>query len=131
MELQTTDNDISDPSPILIQLLKKGLIFYFFSAVAATLICFIFGWRSIENIGNGYLYGSLALVLFAVLSFAGNTVPSQLSRLSLPTYKGPSPAHHEAENEDSQPRTEAKYFFVTMLICGAFLLVTGLFLKML
>jgi hypothetical protein len=90
-------------------------------------ICFIFGWRSIENIGTGFIFGSLGIVLFGVLLLAGNTVPAQLSKLSLPSVR----RLHENESDISPPKDEGKRFFFTTLICGAFLFATGLVLILL
>jgi hypothetical protein len=89
-------------------------------------ICFIFGWRSIENIGTGFIYGSLGLALFGALLLAGNTVPAQLSKLSLPSVR----RHQENESDASPSKDEGKRFFFTTLICGVFLFVTGLILKL-
>ena len=131
MKPEATDNDISKSSLSPILLIRKSLITYLLSAVAVPVIGFIFGWRSLDNIGNGFIYGSLGLVLFGALTFAANKVPAQLARLSLPKYKLPSLKRlQEAESDDSQTRA-GEEFFLTTLICGAFLLLTGLFLKML
>ena len=132
MKPKATNNDITNTSLILIRLVRKSLIIYLPSAVTVPVICFIFGWRSLDNIGTGFIYGSLGLVLFGALTFAANTVPAQLSQLSLPKYKLPSFKRlQEPESDDSQTRAEGKDFFLKTLICGAFLLVTWLFLKML
>jgi len=82
MKPKGTDKQVP-PSPILTQIIRKCLINYLVSAVTVLAICFIFGWRSLENIGTGFIYGSLVLALFGVLILAGNTVPAQLS---LPKY---------------------------------------------
>ena len=73
------------------------------------------------------MYGSLGLVLFGALILAGNTVPAQLSKLSLPSIR----PQEEYENDVTSFRDEGKRFFFTTLIWGVFLLVTGLILKML
>ena len=78
MALKTADTQGSLSSPILTQIIRNSLMTYLFSAVAVPVICFIFGWRSTENIGTGYIYGSLSLVLFGILFMAGNRVPFQL-----------------------------------------------------
>jgi hypothetical protein len=90
-------------------------------------ICLIFGWRSLENIGTGFIYGSLGLALFGALLLAGNTVPAQLSKLSLPFVR----PQEEYESDGSSSKDEGRRFFFTTLICGVFLFVTGLILKML
>jgi hypothetical protein len=132
MKTKATDKKVSPSSPILIQIIRKSLIVYLLSAVIVPAICFIFGWRSLENIGTGFIYGSLGLALFGALILAGNTVPVQLSQLSLPKYIVPSIwRHQEAESDGSRSIYGGIRFFFTTLICGAFLLVTGLFLKML
>ena len=122
------NNRIGSPSSTnLPQVIRKVLIVYLTSAVAVLVICFIFGWRSLENIGTGFLYGALGLILFGALLFAGNTVPAQLSKLSLPSVRHPE----EHESDGSPLMDEGRRFLFTTLICGGFLLVTGLILKML
>ena len=91
-------------------------------------ICFIFGWRSLENIGTGFIYGSLALALFGALILAGVMVPAQLSKLSLPEYVAPSLRRHQESESDASPSIDRGIrFFLTTLICGAFLFWTGFF----
>lgn len=132
MKPEALDRKVSPSTPILTPAIRKGLIIYLVAAVIVPVICFIFGWRSLENIGTGFIYGSLGMALCGALIFAGNTVPAQLSKLSLPKYSAPSPdRHQEATADDSSSRTVGIRFFFTALICGAFLLVTGLFIKML
>ncbi|MGB5617257.1 MAG: hypothetical protein WBM78_10480 [Desulfobacterales bacterium] len=132
MKPKATDKKVSPSSSILTQIIRKSLIIYLLSAVTVPVICFIFGWRSLENIGTGFIYGSLGLALFGVLTFAGNTVPTQLSQLSLPKFEVPSiKRHQEAERDGSPFRDDGIRFLFTTLICGAFLFVTGLFLKIL
>jgi len=127
MKPKATDKKVSTSSPNLPQIMRKILIVYLISAVAVLAICLIFGWRSLENIGTGFMYGSLGLALFGALLLAGNTVPAQLSKLSLPFVR----PHEEYESDGSSPKDEGRRFFFTTLICGAFLFVTGLILKML
>ena len=116
--------------PILTQIMRRSIILYLLSAITVPVICFIFGWRSLENIGTGFIYASLCLVIFGIMIFGGNTVPAQLSRLSLPKYKPPSPEHHrDPVNDGSASEDKATRFLITSLISGAFLLVTGLFIK--
>jgi hypothetical protein len=103
---------------------------YLLFAVTVPAICFIFGWRSLDRIGTGFIYSSLVLVLFGALTLAANTVPAQLSRLSLPKYKRRFLKRiYKSERADSQTGADGKNFFFTTLICAALLLVTGLFLK--
>ena len=127
MKPKATAQKISTSSQNLAQIMRKILIVYFISAAIILVICFIFGWRSMENIGTGFIYGSLGLALLGALLLAGDTVPAQLSKLSLPSVKG----QEKYESDDSPSKDEAGRFFLTTLICGAFLFVTGLFLKML
>ena len=126
MKPKATAQKVSTSSQNLAQIIRKILIVYFMSAAIVLVSCFIFGWRSIENIGTGFIYGSLGLALFGALLLAGNTVPAQLSKLSLPSV-GPQ---EEYENGDLSSKDEGKRFFYTALICSAFLFLTGLFLKM-
>ena len=69
------------------------------------LICF-------SDLGTGFMYGSLGLVLFGALILAGNTVPAQLSKLSLPSVR----RHQEFENDGSPSTDEGRRFFFTALI---------------
>ena len=117
---------VSISSQNLVQIMCKMLIVYFISVAIVLVICFIFGWRSIDNIGTGFIYGSLGLALFGALLLAGNTVPAQLSKLSLPSVR----PQEEYENDSTSAKNEGKSFFFTTLICGGFLFVTGLILKM-
>ena len=110
----------------LAQIMRKILIVTFISAAIVLVICFIFGWRSLQHIGTGFIYSSLGLALFGALLLAGNTVPAQLSKLSLPSVR----PKEEYENDGISSKDEGKRFFFMTLICGAFLFVTGLILKM-
>jgi len=127
MKPNANDRKASPSSPNLPRIIFKILISYLISAVTVVAICFIFGWRSLENIGTGFMYGSLGLALFGALLLAGNTVPAQLSKLSLPAVR----RNQEYESDGSPDRGEGRRFFFTTLICGAFLFATGLILKML
>jgi len=83
-----------------------------------------------DNIGTGFNYGSLCLTLFGTLTLFGNTVPAQLSKLSLPKYNPPSAEpHKETEIDGSAPNNRGIELFLTSLICGAFLFITGLILR--
>jgi len=131
MKPKATDQKVSTSSPDLTQIVGKISIFYLISAVTVLAICLIFGWRSLENIGTGFMYGSLGLALFGALILAGNTVPAQLSKLSLPKYIVTSHRRHqETASDGSSSKNEGIRFFFSTLLCGAFLFVTGLFLKM-
>ena len=127
MKPKATVQKISTSSQNLAQIMRKILIVYFISAAVVLVICFVFGWRSIENIGTGFIYGSLGLALFGALLLAGNTVPAQLSKLSLPSIK----RHQEYESDGFPSKDEGRKFFFTTLICGAILLLTGVIIKML
>jgi len=130
MKSKAIDKKVSPSSPTLTQVIRKSFIIYLISVVTLPVICFIFGFQTLDNIGTGLMYGSLCFVLFGVLTFAGNTVPAQLSKLSLPKYNAPSVnRHQEAKSGKSPTRDEVIRFFLITLICAAFLLITGFFLK--
>ena len=117
-------------SPSLIQFIQKSIFVYVIFAIALPIFCIILGWRTLDNIGNGFIYGSLCLVLFGTLTLFGNTVPAQLSKLSLPKYSPPSTEpHKETKIDGSAPSNRGKELFMTSLICGALLFVTGLILR--
>lgn len=117
-------------SPGRIQFIRKSIVIYVIFAAALPIFCIILGWRTVDPIGTGYLYGALCLVLFGILTLFGNTVPDQLSRLSLPKYSPPSTApHKEIQIEESAQNNGGKKLFFTTLICGALLFVTGLILR--
>lgn len=128
-------NPIRDPktiiSPSRVQIIRKSLFFYVLSVVALSVFCITLGWRTLDHIGNGFIYGALFFVLFGILTLFGNTVPAQLSKLPLPKYSPPSIApHKKTEMDGSASRNRGKELFLTSLICGALLSVTGLiFLK--
>ena len=125
MKPEATAQKVSTSSQNLPQIIQKILIVYFISAAIVLVICFISGWRSIENIGTAFMYGAVGLALFGALLLAGNTVPAQLAKLSLPFI----PTREEIEIDRTSPKDEGKNFFFTTLICGAFLFVTGVILK--
>jgi hypothetical protein len=127
MKPKANDKKVAPSSPSLHQIVLKILIIYLISAGTVVVTCFIFGWRSIENIGTGLIYGSVGLALLGALLLAGNTVPAQLSKLSLPSVN----RQEEYGNDGSLSKDEGKRFFFTTLICGAFLFVTGFILKLL
>lgn len=117
-------------SPNLIQFIRKNLFIYVIFAVALPIFCIILGWRTLDEIGSGFIYGSLCLLLFGTLTLFGNTVPAQLSKLSLPKYNPPSAEpHRETEIDGLVTSNLGKGLFFTSLICGALLFVTGLLLK--
>ncbi|MBT8358347.1 MAG: hypothetical protein KJO61_11310 [Deltaproteobacteria bacterium] len=132
MKPKATNEKVSASSPILTQVIRKSLFICLLFAGIVPTICFIFGWRSLENIGSGFIYGSLGLILFGVLMLAGNTAPAQLSKLSLPKYNPPSlKRHQQAESDGSPSIQEGVRFFFATLTSGAFLSLIGFFLKML
>jgi hypothetical protein len=132
MKPEATAIKDSPPAPTLTPIIRKSLVTYLISVVAVPAICFIFGLRSLEHMGAGFMYASLGLALSGALILAGNTVPAQLSKLSLPKYSPPSSRHPQEAASDGAPLEKgAKRFFFTTLVCAAFLLVTGLLLKML
>ena len=113
-----------------IQLIRKSILVYILFAVALPIFCIILGWRTTDNIGAGFIYGSLCLMLLGTLTLFGNTVPAQLSKLSLPKYTPPSiEPPKETETDGSLPSNRGKELFLTSLICGALLFVTGLILR--
>ena len=116
MKPKATAQKISTSSQNLAQILRKIFIVYFISAAIVLVICFVFGWRSIENIGTGFIYGSLGLPLFGALLLAGNTVPAQLSKLSLPSVR----PQEEYQNGGTSSKDEGKRFFFTTLISEHF-----------
>ena len=119
---------ITSQSPI--QLIRKSIFIYIIFAVALPIFCIILGWRTLDNIGTGFIYGSLCLMLFGTLTLFGNTVPAQLSKLSLPKYSPPSTEpHKKTEIDGSVTSNRGKELFLTSLICGALLFVTGLILR--
>ena len=117
-------------SPNLIQFIRKSIFIYVIFAVALPIFCIVLGWRTLDDIGTGFIYGSLCLLLFGTLTLFGNTVPAQLSKLSLPKYNPPSTEpHKETEIDGTVTSNLGKELFLTSLICGALLFVTGLILK--
>jgi hypothetical protein len=66
------------------------------------------------------------------LILAGNTVPAQIARLSIPKYNAPSLSRHQKLKGDGpEAKDRGIRFFLATLVSGAFLFATGLFLKML
>ena len=126
MKPTADDKESASASPHLTETILKLFIGYLISAVIVLAICFLFGWRSLAYIGTAFIYGSLGLTLFGTLLLAGNTVPAQLSKLSLPSAK----RDRKYKNDGTQYSDEGRRFFFATLICGAFLLVTGLIIIM-
>jgi hypothetical protein len=117
-------------SPNLIQFIRKSIFIYVIFAVSLSIFCIVLGWRTLDDIGTGFIYGSLCLLLFGTLTLFGNTVPDQLSRLALPKYNPPSAKpHKKTEINGTVTSNPGKELFLTSLICGALLFVTGLTLK--
>ena len=124
----TDQKSIASQNPI--KLIRKSIFIYFIFAVALPIFCIILGWRTLGNIETGFIYGSLCLMLFGTLTLFGNTVTAQLSKLSLPKYSPPSTElHKETEIDGSVTSKSGKVPFLTSLICGALLFVTGLILR--
>ena len=126
-------NPITDQKSITskssIQLIRKSLLFYIIVAAALPIFCMVLGWRTVETIGAGFIYGSLCLMLFGTLTLFGNRVPAQLSKLSLPKYSPPSTEPPKETKFDRSPTSHRGIeLFLTSLICGALLLLTGLIL---
>ena len=124
----TDQKSITSQSPI--QLIRKSIFIYIIFSVALPIFCIILGWRTLDNIGTGLICGSLCLILFGTLTLFGNTVPAQLSKLSLPKSSPPSiEPHKETEIEGSATSNRGKELFFKSLICGALLFITGLILR--
>jgi hypothetical protein len=130
MKSNPITNQKSITSQIPIQLIRKSILFYIIFTVFLHTFCMILGWRTLDNIGTGFIFGSLCLMSFGTLTLFGNTVPDQLSKLSLPKYSPPSAEpHKEPEIDGSVTSNRGKELFLTSLICGALLFATGLILK--
>ena len=119
------------PTPIcLTPIIHRSVVYYVLSIGVVTAICFLFGWSTLKDIASGLIYGALGLALFGALTFAGNKVPAQLSRLSLPKYSPPKTKHdQDAERIESSTRNEAIGFFIATILSAALLFVTGVLLK--
>ena len=55
MKSEANDKKGSPSPPNLLLIIRKILTVYLISAVAVLVICYIFGWRSLENIGAGFI----------------------------------------------------------------------------
>ena len=132
MKSTTSEKDTSHPIRIFRKMIRNFVIFYLISTIAILMICFIFGWLSSEEIGNGFLYGSIVLALFGGLLFAGNTIPSELAKLSIFRHdRSALKDRNEKETANSQSREAGIRFLFTTLICGVCLFITGLMVKFL
>ena len=130
MKPKPTDKKALSFSPILSQVIRKSLLIYLGSVVILPVICLVLGFQTLDNIGKGFIYGSLCLMLFGILTLFGNTVPAQLSKLSLPKYNSPSTEpHKEIEIDGSLTSNRGKELFFKFLISGALLFVTGFILR--
>ena len=103
------------------------LIAYLATAFVILTICTSLGWRSSENYGAGFKYGSIALVLLGVLIVAGNSFRTAIPEpnLLIPTRR----EHHESVSEHFQMRNSGLLFFLITLIAGALLFLTGFLIE--
>lgn len=112
---------------ILIWMARSISIAYILTGFLALTVCFSLGWRTYENYGMGFVYGSIALVLFGGLIVVGNSTRTELPG---PNYFIPTRReHHESVSEHFQMRNEGLLFFLVTLISGALLFVTGFLIK--
>lgn len=131
-ETKAKDRHSSSSIRIPANVVRNSLVIYLISVVVLPIICLLFGFKTLGGIGTGLMYGSLCFVLFGILTSAGNTVPAQLSKLSLPKYKASTAIRHEgAAGNRLQSGNEGKYLLFTSLISGVSLFVTGLLIKLL
>lgn len=130
MKPKANDKKVSPSLSNLTQIIRNSLLLSVLSAVIVSAICLIFGWRSLENIGTGFIYGSLVLALFGILTFAGNTLPAQLFKLSLPKYNSPFVERRQNIQSDEPIASQQviRYFSIT-IICAVVLFITGVILK--
>ena len=125
MNQKADDKKVLPASSKLPLVIRRILIGYLISSAAVLAVCIIFGLRSLENIGAGFTYGALGMALFGALLLGGNTVPAQLSKLSLVFVRR---SQEDGENGPSG-RNEGKRFFYTTLIWAVLLFATGIVLK--
>lgn len=130
MKSTKSDKKSIGSSPILNKMIRKVVMFYSISIASIVATCLLFGFHGLDSIGTGLVVGSLSLVLFGALTFAGNTIPDQLGKLSLPKYNAPTETpHRDSGVSDSSRRDVANRFFLIAFICAAFLFLTGAVLK--
>jgi hypothetical protein len=114
----------------LIQFIRESIFIYVIFAVSLPIFCIILGWRTSDEIGTGFIIGSLCMSIFGTLILFGNTVLAQLSKRSLPKYSPPSAKPYKEAEIDGPLTSKLRInLFLISLFCGALLLVTGLILK--
>jgi hypothetical protein len=74
MKAKANDKQGATSSTNVPRMIRKNMIIFLISAATVLAIRMIYGWRSLEKIGTGFLYGSLGLVLLGALLLAGNTL---------------------------------------------------------
>ena len=130
MERKSDEKKMSPVSLLSPQILRRSILTYLLSVLVVLALCFIFGKWSTEGIAAGFWYGSLALVLFGVFILGGNTLPAQLSKLSLPRYAVSSAQPREQIKSHTSSSVEAAVnLLFACLFSGALLCITGLLIK--
>lgn len=110
------------------RIIRRGMVLYLLGIVAVPLVCYFFGWQSLEAYGTGYLWGGLVTALFGLFTAAGNSLPFQLH--------GTRPAvdesglKREGSRANAGPARQGFRFFMTTLIAGALLGITGVCLHL-
>ena len=110
------------------RLLCRGFILYLVSAVLIPAVCYVFGWRTLQNLGAGYLYGAVFLVIFGLCMVAGNLMPLQLSNVKDVTLKS-EPVRYTPLDKTG-PAPKGVMLLTTTLIGAALLGLTGGFIKL-
>lgn len=108
-------------------IIRKGFIAYLIVAVIVCVYCYLLGWREMEDIGTGFLFGGMILVIIGVFMLAGNTLPIQLSNSNKPAAEHKQNKENTDKNEGSAVKG-LKLFLVT-LVGGLLLGATGIFVK--
>ena len=112
MKPNANDKKVSHSSQNLPQIIRSILIICLISAVTVPGYLFHFWMAIIRKYWDWIYIWFPGSGTFRRINLAGNTVPAQLSKLSLPSVR----RHQKFESDGSPFRDEGKNFFFTTLI---------------
>ena len=110
------------------RIIRRGGGLYLVGAVAVPLLCYIFGWRSLENYGAGFIYGGLCMAVFGLFMAAVNSLPFQFDGTR--PAAGASGLKRGGTGDSAAAAGRGVAFFLTTLIAGVLLGITGFLLRL-
>ena len=108
--------------------LVRGGILYLLGTAAVLVVGYIFGLRSLEKYGTGFLYGGLFMVVFGLFMAGGNSLPFQLPGTRRAA--GESGMKREDTGDGTGAARRGAAFFLATLVAGILLGITGFLLRL-